>query len=131
MIVKVLFPEKSSHNPFLSVKKKLTSAEQNRLESCVMGQQSTEQMTKPSTDDTYEALIAANAEVAVIILPKKWKRKGIDLETPDLIHARNLFKTCAVKNRMKFTTSPRANLQSAKKVLDKVYSKQLDQQIST
>ena len=36
-----------------------------------MGQQSTEQMTKPSTDDTYEALIAANAEVTVIILPKK------------------------------------------------------------
>ena len=36
-----------------------------------MGQQSTEQMTKPSTDDTYEAVIAANAEVAVIILPKK------------------------------------------------------------
>ena len=71
MIVKVLFPEKSSHNPFLSVKKKLMSAEQNRLESCVMGQQSTEQMTKPSTDDTYEALIAANAEVTVIILPKK------------------------------------------------------------
>ena len=72
MIVKVLFPEKHSHNPFLSVKKKkLMSAEQNRLESCVMGQQSTEQMTKPSTDDTYEALIAANAEVAVIILSKK------------------------------------------------------------
>ena len=96
-----------------------------------MGQQSTEQMTKPSTDDTYEAVIAANAEVAVIILPKKWKRMGIDFETPDLIHARNLFKSCAIKNRMKFTTSPRANLQSAKKLQDKVYSKQLDQHIST
>ena len=56
---------------------------------------------------------------------------GIDFETPDLIHARNLFKSCAIKNRMKFTTSPRANLQSAKKLQDKVYSKQLDQHIST
>ena len=34
-----------------------------------------EQMTEPSTDDIYEALIATNAEIAGNIPPKKRKRK--------------------------------------------------------
>ena len=64
------------------------------------------QMTEPSTDDRCEALIAANAEVAENILPKKsWNLKS--------------------------TRGTRANLQSAKESLDKAYSKQLDQHIST
>ena len=88
-------------------------------------------MTETSTDDRYEALIATNAEVAENILPKKRKRKGIVFETPDLIHARNTLKSCAIKNRMKSTSSTRANLQSAKESLEKAYSKQLDQHIST
>ena len=90
-----------------------------------------EQMVEPSTDDRYEALIAANAEVAENILPKKRKRKGIVFETLDLIHSRNLLKSCAIKNRMKSTSSTRANLKLAKESLDKVCSKQLDQHIST
>ena len=89
------------------------------------------QMTETSTDDRYEALIATNAEVAENILPKKRKRKGIVFETPDLIHARNTLKSCAIKNRMKSTSSTRANLQSVKESLEKAYSKQLDQHIST
>ena len=88
-------------------------------------------MTEPSTNDRYEALIAANAEVAENIPPKKIKRKGIVFETPDLIHAKNALKNCAIKNRMKSTRSTRANLQSVKDSIDKTYSKQLDQHIST
>ena len=89
------------------------------------------QMTEPSTNDRYEALIAANAEVAENIPPKKIKRKGIVFETPDLIHAKNALKNSAIKNRMKSTRSTRANLQSVKDSIDKTYSKQLDQYIST
>ena len=88
-------------------------------------------MAEPSTDDRYEALIAANAKVAENVLPKERRRKGILLETPDLIHVRTLLKICTIKNRMKSTSSIRAILLCAKESLDKVYSKQLDQQIST
>ena len=88
-------------------------------------------MTEPSTDDRYEALIGANAEVAKSILPNKRKINGIVFETPDLIHATNLLKSFAIKNRMNSTSSTRANLQSAKELLRKVYSKQLRQHIST
>ena len=56
-----------------------------------------EQMTETSTDDRYEALIGANAEVAKNILPNKRKIKGIVFETPDLIHATNLLKSFAIK----------------------------------
>ena len=42
-----------------------------------------EQMAEPSTDDRYEALVAANAKVAENILPKERRRKGILFETPD------------------------------------------------
>ena len=90
-----------------------------------------QQVAEPSIADRYEALIAANAKVAENILPKKRKRKGIVFRTPDLIHARNLLKSCAIKNRIKSTSSTRTNLQSAKESLGKVYSKQLDQNIST
>ena len=79
----------------------------------------------------YEALIEANSEVAENILTKKRKRKGIVCETLNLIHTRNTLKSCAIKNRMKSTTSTRANLQSAKESLDKAYSKQLVQHIFT
>ena len=88
-------------------------------------------MTEPSTDARYEALIAANAEVAENIPPKKRKRKGIIFETPDLIHARNNIKSCTIKNQMKSTMSTRANIQSVKESRDKAYSKELDQHIST
>ena len=62
-----------------------------------------EKMTEPLTDDRYEALIIANAEEAKNIQPKKRKRKGIDFETAGLIHAKNLLKSCTIKNRMKST----------------------------
>ena len=90
-----------------------------------------EKIIEPSTDDRYEALVTAYAEVAENILPKKRKRNRIVFETPDLIHARNFLKSWAIKNQMKSTSSTRANLQSAKESLDKGYSKQLDQHIPT
>ena len=77
-----------------------------------------EKMTQPITDDRYEALIVANANVAENILPKKRKRKGTDFETHDLIHVKNLLKSCAIKNRIKSTIGTRADLQSAKESLD-------------
>ena len=49
-----------------------------------------EQMKELSTDNRYEALIGANANVAEIILLRKRKRKGIAFKNFDLIHARNL-----------------------------------------
>ena len=69
-----------------------------------------EQLTEPSTDDRYEALIAANAEAGENILPKKRKRKGIVFEIPDLIHGRNLLKSCFIKNWINSISSTWANL---------------------
>ena len=84
-----------------------------------------EQISESSTDDRYEALIAAYAEVAENIL-----RRGKEKELSYIIHTRNLLKSFVIKKRMKSTSSTRASLQSAKELLDKVYSKQLDQPIS-